>query len=336
MRSGETTISLGGRQLLSSLVDHEARVPAILSAIHLCLVLLAFALSGLTFDAGLLLGLLAAPSLLFGSGLLLKHIRHARAGSLCQAASLLICCSVASLLSSYPMGASAAPYVDSVLQAADQRLRFDWLAGLRFTIGFPSGLLLALDLAYQTLWLQAFVMLLILFASGRVRQGWIFVGSWAMCLAICVISFAFTPALGPFASYGVSEASDLYIQNASDVHVTQLRQLKAGTFAHLASADATGLIAIPSFHAASLTLYLWAAFQVRFVWTIAVPICLLGLYATIFIGAHYLIDLIVGIVVMLVCIAFVERFIGPAANMTLGPEQAERHRSFVHGHHGRE
>lgn len=79
--------------------------------------------------------------------------------------------------------------------------------------------------------------------------------------------------------------------------------MRSGVLRHLKLFELAGVVSFPSFHAASAVLYLWALWPVRVIGIVAAAMNVLMIASTPVIGAHYVIDVIAGVLLAVICIA---------------------------------
>jgi len=79
--------------------------------------------------------------------------------------------------------------------------------------------------------------------------------------------------------------------------VRDLDPVRDGTLRHLDLFTLAGIVTFPSFHAASVVLYVWALWPVRWMRPIALVANAAMLASTPIDGGHYFVDLIAGVAV---------------------------------------
>ena len=193
-----------------------------------------------------------------------------------------------------------APFADATLAAAD-RLLFpgvDWTT-VAFAITAKTSLLMpAANFAYDSITWQPVLLFALYAAMGLERESNTFVFAWMVTLALVMAVFAFTPALGAYAHFGISA------QDVPSVHATVawrqpqlLTELRSGTLTVIGLHSFAGLVTFPSFHAAAAVLLASGFWVCR--WT-RWPFLILNtgmLMSAIPVGGHYYIDLPAGIAV---------------------------------------
>lgn len=215
----------------------------------------------------------------------------------------------ASFLVLTPLAAISAPFADEFLDAADKMFGFDFLA-YAYAMKPNLGLL---AFAYKSYHWQPLLIIGILCWTGRTAMCWKFITAGAVALAITTIIFPFFPAEGPFVYYGVKEFGPL---RAPWQFGPVLHALKDGA-RYLDYSLMTGLVSLPSYHAAAACIFVWATRGTVLRWLL-LPLNVMLLLATFVIGSHYLIDIIAGMAVGIMAIAVTHKLVqpGPSANVT--------------------
>ncbi|HEX4533498.1 MAG TPA: phosphatase PAP2 family protein [Rhizomicrobium sp.] len=197
---------------------------------------------------------------------------------------------------SYLCMAASGALVDRQLEAIDQAMGFDWLAGWHLLRAHPA-MFNALRLLYNSLAWQALYLSILLGIMGR--NGVLRELFWLLFIAAMLTGLIamFFPAYGPFETFGLP---------AHGGFLPDMKHLKSGFDLHFALDKMTGVICFPSFHTVMALIYAYgfrktgvigyAIAGVNFVMLLSVP----------FMGGHYLIDMIAGAGVTLVSLAVVK------------------------------
>jgi membrane-associated phospholipid phosphatase len=125
-----------------------------------------------------------------------------------------------------------------------------------------------------------------------------FVLALNIALAVTIVISIFVPAVGTY--YGMNLSPQRFPFVDASIYAAQLRDigfLRDGSLRHLELFKLAGIVSFPSFHAASAVLYMWALWPIRGIGWPASAVYALMIAATPVIGAHYVIDVIAGIVV---------------------------------------
>jgi len=194
------------------------------------------------------------------------------------------------------------PLQDQTLLAIDRALGLDPKVVASFVNDRP-WLADALDTGYKFIKLFILATPIVLAATMRLVRLQVFVGAMSIALAHTLAISVFTPAIGTY--YGLNvPVSDFPSLNPS-FYTAQLHDIlavRAGSLRHLELFDLAGVVSFPSFHAASAILYLWALWPVRGLGAVAAVMNILMILSTPVIGAHYVIDVIGGIVLAVAAI----------------------------------
>lgn len=244
------------------------------------------------------------PAMLLG-GLMMRRLGWLRPATAMECFALICGQAWASFLVLTPLAAISAPFVDPMLDSADKALGFDFLAYAEAVKPY----LYPLALAYKSFHWQPLLIIGFLSWTGRTAMCWKFITAGAVALAITTIIFPFFPAEGPFVYYGVKEFGPL---RAPWQFGPVLHALKDGA-RYLDYSLMTGLVSLPSYHAAAACIFVWATRETLLRWLL-LPLNVMLLLATFVIGSHYLIDIIAGIAVAAVAITLTNKLAQPSIN----------------------
>jgi len=197
---------------------------------------------------------------------------------------------------SYVVASFNWPLQDRVFSAIDYAFGFDSRAVLLFVNDHPalSG---ALNFGYNMIKWPLLVIPIVLATTFRFVRLQQFVMSLSVALLITIVISAFVPAIGNYQTLGLT-ASDVPNVNLTPFLLPQhdIPAVREGLLRHLELFKLAGIVAFPSFHAASAVLFAWALSPVRGFGPIALVLNTLMIVSTPVIGAHYLIDVIGGTV----------------------------------------
>jgi membrane-associated phospholipid phosphatase len=276
------------------IIDRRALPVYALVAVAATIVALGFLLfdfhlaSSRPFDLGLLCMSFIVP------GLAARRIRLIRISAALQILGLIFLIGLLAQMGSILISAWSRADIDPWLSRADYALGFDWPALAAFMARHPM-ILDANQLAYRAIsWQPAVLIGMLLFAKSQDRF-WTFVTAWGICLAITVAIYPLAPAQGAFLFYGIShESMPGLATNDPWKFGPIISGLRDGSIRSITTEIFTGLVSIPSFHAASAVLYAWVLWGNRWLRYpfLVLNICM-GLSALIN-GGHYLVDLIAG------------------------------------------
>jgi hypothetical protein len=181
------------------------------------------------------------------------------------------------------------PFIDGWLDSADRWLGIDVALLTAWTAQFP-WLVSALNVTYNSLAPQLFVPLVVLPFAGDRSALWEYLWHLHVSLIGALICLALWPTVYVFT---YRHFDPLVSPAMVESCMRQLWALHAGTFRVVTLQDMQGLISFPSFHTAAAIAVTWALRrQSRWIW---MPIALINVglvSATVFLGLHYVTDLL--------------------------------------------
>jgi hypothetical protein len=216
---------------------------------------------------------------------------------------------------SYIAASAALPLQDARFDAIDRAMGFDWKALLGVMERWPAFHTVML-LIYLSLTLQMAATVLLLGFTGRLAWLRVYTLAFIFAALLTIAISAVLPAEGVWLHYGLKSANPAIVPVSASSWPAFLG-LRDGSFRQLMAIGSEGIITFPSLHAALAVILIAAFWPLRFVrWPSAV-INSLMVAATPIDGSHYLIDVLAGIAVAVLCLAaaraLVVRFTGPAA-----------------------
>ena len=208
---------------------------------------------------------------------------------------VILTCAIVGPLS-YVACSMAWPLQDQALLAVDRALGMDPEAIARFVNDHP-WLADIFARAYGLIKWPLLGVPIVLTLTGRYVRLQLFMLAMSLALAVTIAISALVPAIGTY--YALQLPAALLPEINTSVYAGQLRDILAlrdGSLRELELFRLAGIVSFPSFHAASAVLYIWAVWPVRRIGGIAAALNLLMIAASPVIGAHYMIDIIAGIV----------------------------------------
>lgn len=197
-----------------------------------------------------------------------------------------------SLVMCFAAAMHGAPLIDETLARADHTLGFDWVTSNGWVEAHPT-LVAVLRLSYISMTPQMVVVCGILAWLKKNTQMWELFWLALIILTLCLIASINIPAAGPFAYYNIH----------SDRHyVTVFRAFHDGTAHVLTGKMVAGIISFPSFHAAMGVLYIYAARGIKLFFPTMLVLNLIMIASTLYIGGHYLVDTLAGVILALAVI----------------------------------
>ena len=221
---------------------------------------------------------------------------------------------------SYAIAALTSGYADDLLAGADRALGFDWVGLYAFTSTNPWIAQIG-GVSYGSIFTCPAILAFALGWTGRRAHARRFIFAFGATLALTLLIFALVPARAALGYYMGSNPA--YMPQSGIGHVEIIESLRAGTLTLVDQASLAGLIAFPSFHAASAFLFIWAAWPIRWLRGPMLVLNLMMLAATPIEGGHYFVDVLGGAVVAASGV-WVLRFVSPKAARALSPSAGER------------
>ncbi|MFT3976380.1 MAG: phosphatase PAP2 family protein [Sphingomonas bacterium] len=203
------------------------------------------------------------------------------------------------------------PYADDMLATLDAWLfgGFDWPTMIEVVRPHTKALLL-LSYAYASLNWQPLILLALLCCAGKMVFAWRFLTAWAIALGFCLLVFPFCPAVGGYSHFhiGPETIPGVRVMSAWEYPVL-LGKLRDGSVHVLDLSNLAGIIAMPSFHAASSVLLAWGYGRLRWLYWPFLALNAAMLVSAVPIGGHYLIDVLAGALVAGLSIIIANRWV---------------------------
>lgn len=189
------------------------------------------------------------------------------------------------------------PLADGVLMAADRALGFDWLAFVRWIDGMPL-LSRALGYAYTSFTPQLLLIPAMLCIAGMADRGYMLVLSYIALCAICALVSIPFPALGAYEALGLPPGSmDNINTHFGYFFLASFHGVRTDPAFVLTAANVAGIITFPSVHAGVAALCAWAGWRLRIAGPLIVLLNVMMAVSAITHGAHYLVDVLAGVVI---------------------------------------
>jgi membrane-associated phospholipid phosphatase len=231
--------------------------------------------------------------------------------AMCVSLSQVLLFSAIGIALSYLVARADNPLWDPTLASWDLALGFDWMAVMRL-VDQSVAATLVLSFAYGSLIPQIIVVVCALGFQRRLAELRTVMLAAMLCGSICILISAFMPAV----AYGVYldvHRSDFHhvFPWAGFIKMHDFDSLRAGTIPQLDFVAMQGIITFPSYHAGLSAITFWGFCKSRKNW-LRIPgatLATLTILSTPIDGGHYLVDVIAGIVIAALCIAFASRAI---------------------------
>lgn len=204
-----------------------------------------------------------------------------------------------------PLAALSAPFADAALSSADRALHFDWVAYVRSTQPFRP----IFNFAYVSFDWQPGLVSLFLFAKQSLRL-WQAATASVIAVIITTVVFPFVPAQGAAIFYGFD------VHTSTHSFAPALIALKHG-YRSLDNNVFTGLISMPSYHAAAAAIFVWALWKTALRWP-ALVLNFIMLAAAIPLGSHYLVDILAGLIVGTIAVRLSVRLLATCERIRSG------------------
>ncbi len=215
---------------------------------------------------------------------------------------------------SYVAAAAAFPLQDAAFDSMDRALGFDWNALLAVMQRWPE-FFVGMRVIYMSLTLQMTAIVLLLGFSGRLPWLRVYTLAFVFAALVTIALSALLPAEGVWLHYGIKGA-DAAMTPVSSTSWPVFLGLRDGTFRMLMAVGAEGIITFPSLHSALAAILIAAFWPVPVLRWLAACVNSLMLLATPVDGSHYLVDVLAGIGIAVLCLiaarALVVRLAAPA------------------------
>lgn len=225
---------------------------------------------------------------------------------------LWIIFTVAAGILTYLAARTQIPMQDIAFNKIDKLMGFDWLAFYKF-VQSRSTLEFILSTAYNSLLFQ--IVGSIIYFSHADRNHRYFEFFWLAFCTLCMTAIGsnFFPAAGTFSYFKIDEWRGIHLP-----HYMQLRGTALLTYP---LQEMQGIITFPSYHAALAVIFIYIHRRQRIIFPLALMLNVLMLIATPVFGGHYLIDVIAGVSLAMVCIASHRYFLRIKKGKVLLPER---------------
>lgn len=225
---------------------------------------------------------------------------HERVKDFAEHSTIFLAISVLGGIASYAAATCTSGFADPMLSRCDHLLHFDWLALYRVVARNPL-LQHAGALAYSSIYISPFLIIGYHAWTGGRASARRFLLSFWLGATLTLLLFPLFPAKG--ALEYLWRGPIPYMPTTGLYQGAIIPALRAHALTSVDVGTMRGLVCAPSFHTVCGVLYMAAAWPVPALRRVLVPINLLMLTATPIEGAHYLSDMILGLVVATVAIA---------------------------------
>lgn len=230
------------------------------------------------------------------SGMLARRYGHPLFGGAVEVVALTYVQGVATIFLLFSLTEISLPFADPAFSAIDHALGFHWPDMALLFARDPAAYKLS-ELVYYSMEWQPLLIVPLLFLMRQELRAWRFVTVGALAALMVVVVYPFMPAEGPAVFYGMIPA-DLPVYGLFPWEFgPKLGMIRDGQIKTITVEWIFAMVSLPSYHAVSALVFSWAMWPSRWLrW----PFVLhnLGVAVTsIYVGIHYLVDILAGLVV---------------------------------------
>jgi membrane-associated phospholipid phosphatase len=294
--------------MLRSAIGRYPEVPFVFFFVAAVVLLASY--SNITFQK---FGILLVPIVVFCA----IWVRYAKRGvprlsDLAYYPMMLLIVGMCGMVLSYLVVDPKLPLYDRMLVNMDSALFFNWPDWLKFYRAHP-WYQHVLQIAYDSSGVQIYGSAFFFALSGKRSRNRELLRLAIISSMLTIIVFHSFPALGPFFYFAVGPSLESLLH---------MPHLLASEHLTLSPLDLQGLISFPSFHTVMAVTFMYVHRGQRWLTRGVVLLNLTMLLATITCGAHYLIDLIGGMVVTALSIVLVRMTVTVREDRLTTPQPA--------------
>lgn len=208
-------------------------------------------------------------------------------------------------VASYVGAAESTGYYDAMLDRADQMLGFDWLALYGFFAAHPVLHVLG-KVFYDSIYVSPLVVLGYLAWHGHRGHARRFLLVAWIAITLTLLLFPLFPAKGAL-DYLWHGGPIPYFPREGFHQDVIIDALRDGTVRTVDLAALRGVVCAPSFHTVCAVVFIVTAWPLAALRRVIVPVNLAMLAVTPVEGAHYLVDMLFGVVVALIAVGAVRQ-----------------------------
>lgn len=235
-----------------------------------------------------------------------------------NAAKFLLFTLVASTLS-YFLATSQAPLNDAMMVKIDGLLGFSWPDFFAWVLDHKT---IGVALAYMYVSLLPQAVLVLLFVGAIYpRRPNRFITAYLVSGAITLFVFALVPVAGPFVYFN-------HLDMPGALYVEHYLQMRSHARSDISMDDLRGIVSFPSFHVSSAVIITYFLRGLPVVFPLAILVNIGMSIAALFIGGHYLSDVLAGLIVGLITIGVIRWLegAGPEPRLALRRQGLTTHR----------
>lgn len=277
------------------LIERSAFPTLIIAALFITITLLGVAFGFVGYHNADINPIFFAVGVLWCCGIGLQLLGLDGLGQAVKALSCYIIISVGAVLISILLAVISRDYADSTFSWLDHILffGFEWETHVPLMIS-NNFMGYILSYAYASLNWQPFFAIAYLFFVKKEQRYWKSLTATSISLMTCMIVFPLFPALGGYVHFNIPHLSVPNVMVGSAWHYPQvLQSLKSGEINYIGVESLEGIIAMPSFHAASSIILAWSFLSTRLKWPFII-LNIVMLISSVPIGGHYILDVVAG------------------------------------------
>lgn len=230
------------------------------------------------------------------SGMLARRYGHPRFGGAVEVVALTYLQGVATIFLLFPLTEMSLPFADPAFALIDHAMGFHWPdLALIFANNKPAYKIS--EFVYYSMEWQALLIVPLLFLLGHELRAWRFVTSGAIAALVVVIVYPFMPAQGPAVYFGLNPEDLPNYGFFPWEFGPKLAMIQEGSIKKITLEWIFAMVSLPSYHAVSAVIFTWSMWPNRWLrWPFAILNTGVAI-TSIYIGIHYLVDIIVGFAV---------------------------------------
>jgi PAP2 superfamily protein len=242
------------------------------------------------------------------------------ASSLESTAQVLVFAAVAAPLS-YIAATSPMPLQDAAFDAMDRALGFNWMELVAVMQRWPA-LFEVMRLTYLSLTIQMTAVVLLLGFTGRLPWLRVYMLAFIFAALLTIAISALLPAEGAWLHYGLN--ANPAAMPVSHTSWPVFLGLRDGSFRLVMASGSEGIITFPSLHAALAVILMAALWPVPIARWLGVFVNASMLAATPIDGSHYVVDVLAGVSIAVLCLATARRLVGRVSAIPAPPVSLDR------------
>ncbi|GAA4712339.1 phosphatase PAP2 family protein [Sphingomonas lutea] len=236
------------------------------------------------------------------SALVARRYGFDRIALFLEAVSFMPLVGAVTVATTFSLASISGPMRDAELIGFDAAIGFHWLQLFDLYQRTP-GMMTVFQSAYSSFIAQVWLVpILLLILKKRDRLPVLFT-AWSIASLLTAIIFPFAPADGPYLHYGITKEEVPELRRVWQWQFGPLiNGIRSGEITEFSNAI-MGIVSLPSFHTSGAIMFAWALYDRKILGPILILLNLGMIFSTLVNGAHYLADIIGGVVVAMVALA---------------------------------